>query len=201
MKKLGYIVSKRKINNAVDFVGVVDDISKVEDPTKPIIIIGLEEAKKVSPNFSILNKMLDIDVFWTFGKTERRVDYERDLDKFYDYVLNKSIENIKYYYINILTIKYNKIKKLLNIINSKEKKYIYTSNDMIYIYYNNNILGISLKILKYININIKKIYKILYSNKNNIIYNNDSFLTLKMRKVINNKKYVIPYFISILEEN
>ena len=145
--------------------------------------------------------MLDIDVFWTFGKTERRVDYERDLDKFYDYVLNKSIENIKYYYINILTIKYNKIKKLLNIINSKEKKYIYTSNDMIYIYYNNNILGISLKILKYININIKKIYKILYSNKNNIIYNNDSFLTLKMRKVINNKKYVIPYFISILEEN
>ena len=201
MKKLGYIVSKRKINNAEDYVGVVDDVSKVEDPTKPIIIIGLEEAKKVSPNFSILNKMLDIDVFWTFGKTERRVDYERDLDKFYDYVLNKSIENIKYYYINILTIKYNKIKKLLNIINSKEKKYIYTSNDMIYIYYNNNILGISLKILKYININIKKIYKILYSNKNNIIYNNDSFLTSKMRKVINNKKYVIPYFISILEEN
>lgn len=201
MKKLGYIVSKRKINNAVDFVGVVDDVSKVEDPTKPFIIIGLEEAKKNSPNFSILNKMLDIDVFWTFGKTERRVDYERDLDKFYDYVLNKSIENIKYYYINILTIKYNKIKKLLNIINSKEKKYIYTSNDMIYIYYNNNILGISLKILKYININIKKIYKILYSNKNNIIYNNDSFLTSKMRKVINNKKYVIPYFISILEEN
>lgn len=201
MKKLGYIVSKRKINNAVDFVGVVDDVSKVEDPTKPFIIIGLEEAKKISPNFSILNKMLDINVFWTFGKTERRVDYERDLDKFYDYVLNKSIENIKYYYINILTIKYNKIKKLLNIINSKEKKYIYTSNDMIYIYYNNNILGISLRILKYININIKKIYKILYSNKNNIIYNNDSFLTSKMRKVINNKKYVIPYFISILEEN
>jgi len=96
MKKLGYIVSKRKINNLVDFVGVIDDVSKVEDPTKPFLIVGLEEAKKVSPNFSILNKMLDIDVFWTFGKTERRVDYERDLDKFYDYVLNKSIENTKY---------------------------------------------------------------------------------------------------------
>lgn len=202
MKKLGYIVSKRKINNLVDFVGVVDDVSKIEDPTKPFIIVGLEEAKKVSPNFSILNKRLDIDVFWTFGKTERRVEYERDLDKFYDYVLNKSIDNIKYYYINILTIKYSKIKNLLNIINSEEKKYIYTSNDMIYIYNNKNyILGISIKILKYININIKKIYKILYNNKNNIIYNNDSFLNSKMKKVINNKKYVIPYFISILEEN
>ena len=55
MKKLGYIVSKRKINNIVDFVGLVDDVSKIEDPTKPFIIVGLNEVKDL-PNFSILNK-------------------------------------------------------------------------------------------------------------------------------------------------
>ena len=156
----------------------------------------------IAPNFSILNKVLDIDVFWTFGKTERRTEHERDLENFYKYVLDKSIKDIKYYYINILNLKYNKIKKLLEIINSNEKKYIYTSNDMIYIYYNKNIIiGISLRIIKYINIDIKKIFKILYRNKNNIIYNTDSFLTQEMKRVISNKKYVIPYFMSILEEN
>lgn len=202
MKKLGYIVSKRKVNNIVDFVGLVDDVSKVEDPTKPFIIVGLEEAKKAAPNFSILNKVLDIDVFWTFGKTERRTEHERDLENFYKYVLDRSLKDIKYYYINILNLKYNKIKKLIEIINSSEKKYIYTSNDMIYIYYNKNIIiGISIRILKYININIKKVFKLLYKNKNNIIYNTDSFLTKEMKRVISNKKYVIPYFISILEEN
>lgn len=202
MKKLGYIVSKRKIKNIVDFVGLVNSVEDIEDPTKPFIIIGLEEAKEIAPNFSILNKVLDTDVFWTFGKTERRTEHERDLENFYKYVLDKSIKDIKYYYINILNLKYNKIKKLLEIINSDEKKYIYTSNDMIYIYYNKNIIiGISLRIIKYINIDIKKIFKILYRNKNNIIYNTDSFLTQEMKRVISNKKYVIPYFMSILEEN
>lgn len=201
MKKLGYIVSKRLIKNVLDFVGVVDEISKVEDPTKPILIIGIEEARKITENFNILNKKINNNIFWTFGKTERRVDYEKDLDIFYDYVLNNSINDIKYYYVDILNIKLNKIKKILNIINSIEKKYIYINNDMIYLYNNNKyILGISIKILKYIKINIKNIYKILYRNKSNIIYTNDSFLTTKMKKIINNKKYVIPYFISILEE-
>lgn len=199
MKKLGYIVSKRKINNIVDFVGLVDDVNKIEDPTKPFIIVGLNEVKDL-PNFSILNKKLDENKFWTFGKTERRVDYERDLENFYEYVLDKEISNIKYYYINILNIKYTKIKSLINIINSNEKKYIYISNDMIYLYYKNYILGISIKILKYINIDIKKVFRKLYRNKSNIIYNTDSFLTTEMKRVITNKKYVIPYFISILEE-
>ena len=87
MKKLGYIVSKRKIKNVVDFVGLVNSVEDIEDPTKPFIIIGLEEAKEIAPNFSILNKVLDTDVFWTFGKTERRTEHERDLENFYKYVL------------------------------------------------------------------------------------------------------------------
>lgn len=200
MKKLGYIVSKRKINNVVDFVGVVKSVEDIDDPTKPFIIVGLDEAKNIAKDFSILNKVLDKDVFWTFGKTERRTEHERDLEKFYNYVIDKSLNDIKYYYVNILNIRYNKIKNLINIINSNEKKYIYTSNDMIYIYYNNIILGISLRIIKYINIDIKKIFKLLYKNKSNIIYNTDSFLTSEMKKVIINKKYVVPYFISMLEE-
>lgn len=201
MKKLGYILTKNKVNNIVDFVSVIKDISEIDDTTKPLLIVGLHNAKIYSKNFSILNKKIDNNIFWTFGKTERRVDYEKDLESFYTFVINKNINNLKYYYVNILSIKYNKAKNLLNLVNSKEKKYIYISNNMIYIFNNKTyILGISLKILNYININIKKIYKLLYSNKSNVIYNNDSFLTLKMKKLIENKRYVIPYFISILDD-
>ena len=53
MKKLGYIVSKKKIKNVVDFVGVVNSVEDIDDPTKPFIIIGLNEAKEKSPNLSI----------------------------------------------------------------------------------------------------------------------------------------------------
>lgn len=201
MKKLGYILTKNKVNNIVDFVSVIKDISEIDDTTKPLLIVGLHNAKIYSKNFSILNKKIDNNIFWTFGKTERRVDYEKDLESFYTFVINKNINDLKYYYVNILSIKYNKAKNLLNLVNSKEKKYIYISNNMIYIFNNKTyILGISLKILNYININIKKIYKLLYSNKSNVIYNNDSFLTLKMKKLIENKRYVIPYFISILDD-
>ena len=199
MKTLGYIISKRKIKEKVNFVEVVDNIEKIDDPTKPFIIIGMNEAKKLVDDFNALEKQLDEDVFWTFSKTERRVDYERDLENFYDYILYKNINNIKYYYINILNIKYNKIKKLIIIINSKDKKYIYISKNMIYIYYNNNILGLSIKIIKYINLKIDKIIKKIRNNSNNIIYTNDYFLDERIKNMITNKKYVIPYFMSIKE--
>ena len=199
MKTLGYIISKRKIKEKVNFVEVVDNIEKIDEPTKPFIIIGMNEAKKLVDDFNALEKQLDEDVFWTFSKTERRVDYERDLENFYDYILYKNINNIKYYYINILNIKYNKIKKLINIINSKDKKYIYISKNMIYIYYNNNILGLSIKIMKYINLKIDKIIKKIRNNSNNIIYTNDYFLDERIKNMITNKKYVIPYFMSIKE--
>ena len=199
MKTLGYIISKRKIKEKVNFVEVVDNIEKIDDPTKPFIIIGMNEAKKLVNDFNALEKQLDEDVFWTFSKTERRVDYERDLENFYDYILYKNINNIKYYYINILNIKYNKIKKLINIINSKDKKYIYINKNMIYIYYNNNILGLSIKIMKYINLKIDKIIKKIRNNSNNIIYTNDYFLHERIKNMITNKKYVIPYFMSIKE--
>ena len=65
MKILGSIVSKRKIKDVVGFVEVVNDISKVSDPTKPILIVGLSEAKKLISNFSILEKSVGGDIFWT----------------------------------------------------------------------------------------------------------------------------------------
>lgn len=197
MKKLGYIVSDRKINDAKDFVEVVNDISLV-DSTKPVLLVGIENAKKNIKNFSILEKKVNDNLFWTFKKIEKRVDFENDINYFYKYIIYNITSNIKYYYINILNLKYNKIKKLYNILFSSEKKYIYISNNMLYVLYNGSVLGISISILEYINIDIKKFFRKLYSNKENIICTNASECVKSIKSEIGNKKYVIPYFMSIL---
>ena len=197
MKKLGYIVTDKKINNVKGFVGVVNDIS-LTDPTKPVLLVGLENAKKNIENFSILKKKVNDNLFWTFRKTEKRVDFENDINYFYNYIINNITKNIKYYYINILKLKYNKIKKLYNILFSSEKKYIYISNNMLYILYNGSVLGISISVIEYINVDTKKLFRKLYSNENNIICTNASECVKSIKAEIGNKKYAVPYFMSIL---
>ena len=197
MQKLGYIVTDRKINGVKGFVEVVNDFS-LAGPTKPILIVGSELAKKHVKNFSLLDRRNNENIFWTFKKTERRVDFEHDIYYFYNYIINNIIDNIKYYYINIFKLKYNKLKKLYNILFSGDRKYIYISNDMIYLLYNkNNIIGISLSILEYAGIKKEKILKKLYSNNNNTICTDISECVKLIKTEIGNKKYVVPYFMSI----
>lgn len=199
MQKLGYIVSKRKIKDVVGFVEVVNSIDAIEDKTKPTLVIGLNEAKKLTDNFSILEKKINDNLYWTFGKTERRVDFDRDIDLFYENILKRSIDTIQYNYVNLLNFGYNRLKKLILFLQSDLDKHIYIYNDIVYIYYNNRVLGISLRLLKYNKIAISKIIGLLKKNNRNKLYYDDKCLSHKLKHIISNKKYVTPYFLSIFE--
>lgn len=198
MSCLGYIISDVKIKNLKGFVEQVNDVS-LADLAKPVLFIGVENARKNIKDFSILKKKYDNSVFWTYKKTEKRVDFEDDINYFYSYIINNISSNINYYYINIYNLKYNKIKKLYNILFSSSKKYIYISNNMIYLLYKNNIiLGISLNLLEYIKIKKEKILDKLYSNKNNVICTDISQCIRPIKNEIGNNRYVVPYFMSIM---
>lgn len=195
MKTLGYIISDKKLKNIDGFVQQVDDI-KLADSTKPILIVGWENAKKHNGYKSILDKSLGDNVFWTFSKSESRVDFEESLAKFYDIIFNNILNNIKYYYINIFKLRYNKIKKLYSILYSIEEKTIYISDNLIYIPYKGDILGLSLKMMKYCGITSDKVISRIVSNpKNKVVEDNDKFV-FKLSKRLGNKKYALPYFIS-----
>lgn len=198
MEKLGYIVADRKPNNLKGFVEFTSDFSSV-DSTKPVLIIGYKRAKELlGDKFNILDKNISKNVSWTFKKTEKRIDYDEDIDKFYKACINNIIYNIKYYYINIIKLKYNKIKKLYNIIFSNNKKYIYINNGMLYLKYNDCVMGISLTILQYCGINTDKILTRITNNSLNIVYNETTPFVKELKKEIgNNKEYVIPYFMSM----
>ena len=197
MEKLGYIVSKRQIRGLRGFVECVDDVSKA-DSTKPMLLVGIDVAKAYSKDFSMVEKRLADNVFWTYGKTEKRVEYEKDIDKFYKFIIDNILDNIKYYYINILNLKYSKIKELYNILFNDEKKYIYLSNGMLYILFKENgILGISLKIAHYCGINVRKRLIQMASNKKNVMCKDCSECIKAFRKEVCGKEYSIPKFMAI----
>ena len=188
---LGYIVCDKKIKNLDGFVVQVDNIS-LADTTKPILIVGWKNAKQDPRYKSILDKQLDENVFWTFSRTESRSDFEEDLKLYYSYIYNNILNNIIYNNINIFKLKYNKIKKLFNILKNKN---IYLSNNMLYIPHEGRILGLSISILEYCGIKKEKILeKIKKLNSN--IFEDDTKFIFKLSKQLGDKKYAIPYFIS-----
>lgn len=200
MNKLGYVISDNIIKEKNDFVGYVKDISEA-DPTKPILYIGYKKAKKVDGYKNILDKKINDNTFWTFKKTESRSDYEIDLEKFYIYIINNILYNINYYYINIIYIKYNKLKKLYNILfNYTKQKYIYISKNMIYFQYEDNTYGISLNLLEYMGINQKKILQRIRSNRSNIIiYDNNEKVHKILKEIGYDNRYAVPHLMEKLE--
>ena len=194
---LGYIVSKNKIKETFDFIDVVSDYSMVKDKDKPILIVGLEEARKIASSFSIIEKKLDNNLFWTFGKREKRLDFEKDVEAFQEYVIKKNINTIQYHYINLVKLKLHSIKRLIKIINNSDEKYFYFKNNMIYLYYKDIVASVSTDILSLFNVSKKKIFNIIRGNKKNIIFTNDNKISSKIKRLIVNKQYVIPYLLSL----
>lgn len=195
---IGNIVTKKKITFD-SLICKCKSISEI-DKTNPTLIIGWDEVKSIYGNdISILEKQIDENIFWTFNKTERRNDYERDINKFYCFIIKNLVNNVKYHLINVLTIKYSSAKRLIDFINSDIVKHIYIDNNrFIFIYYNNTVCGISLDCLRYVNIDTNKVIKKIKKNPNNHLIDNDLFLSIKLRRIIGDDKMIIPYLHSII---
>lgn len=203
MKKIAYIITNsQRLKNNREYIGVVDSISKAA-PNTPILIIGLESARKTIKDFSILNRNPHKDVFWTFGKREKRNEYENDLKNFYDYAMNNEISKVEYHYINPLTLNHKKLLKLVRLIYEKRfDKYFYSTNGMIYCNFDKKVIGFSLKMMKYAyNISEERIFSLIKQNTNNRLYNESSKFIESIRKYVpKNKTYALSYLMSFEDE-
>lgn len=170
-------------------------------PTIPTIIIGYNLAKTMIQNFSILEKCYpEQNLYWTFSKYEKKGDYNLDIENFYNIATHKLIDGIKYQYVNIYQIKYNKIKNIINFINNEQHKLIlYDGKKENFFIYNKKqkiIYGISLNTCEYVGIPKDKIIKKINENKKNIIISTISCQSDRIRRIIYNKIY---YFLPIYE--
>jgi len=196
---LGYIYSNKNIKGINKYISLINDISDYNGD-KPLLIIGLENARKYSAKFSILNKRISQNVFWTFDKSENREDYDNDINKFHKFVISNISSQIKYYYVNFIGISLKRIKHFINMMNDNTMKYAYINNSMAYIMYGSDVFGISFDILDYCGISRDKIIDKIIKNKKIRIQFENKEIRDKIKYEYNGNNKIIPYLISQINE-
>lgn len=200
MEYLGRVITNGRKINTIDFV---DKTSKYDsiDTSIPTLIIGKALAEKIygKDKIHILTKKIEDNVFWTYSKTEKRNEFEADMEKFNAYIIKNMRSRLKYTYFSVLTNPFSKVKSLIKYISDKNiKKVIYIYNKHLYIYSGKNlVLGLSLVETEYIGLNSEKIVTKIKKNPNNIIIENDYFLSYSMKIRLDDDFVVIPYLYSL----
>lgn len=194
---LGNILTEEKLkeSNLFNYVNNFSDVDK----KIPTLIIGWDFCKRLYSDrkLNILDKIIDKNTSWTFTKREKRIDFETDFNLFIKNAIKIAENKIKYEYINVLKLSYNNAKKLLENLMYGEVSHIYIhKNSFVYAYTNGSVIGFDLNMIDYLNIDRKKIYKILFSNGNKVIFSNE-FLDKSIRENIENNYKIIPYLYAI----
>ena len=192
-RKLGNIVDVNENNKYDPMFNRVSSYSDIIEGI-PTLIIGMDSAKEILSDFSILNR-LNGDVWWTFSKKERRSDNVEDIRKFKEKVLKMYLSNVKYEYVNFTCYPIDKIKKFIRYMKGGDKKLCLLTKDsrFIFIYSEkyNIVWGLSLSLCDYIGICRKKVAKKIRENKNNIFMNGISFAEGDIRKIIGDDTHLI----------
>jgi len=195
---IGNIVSQVEVKTNKLFNSVTDINNIIYE--LPTLIIGWEFVKLIYRDNkpSILDKEITNNLWWTFTKKERRSDFEEDNKWFIEKCIENASNKIPYEFLNILTGSKNNIKELIKKITSTKVYSIYIKNNsFIYIFIDDKIIGIDFNAIDFLKIERKKVYRILYSNNNNVFFNED-FLDKEIKiniKPKNNK--LIPYLSNI----
>ena len=196
MNYLANIYTKSKID-IEPFFNVVDDENKLIDGI-PTLIIGWDSVKSLYGDINILDKKVKDNIYWTFGKRERRNVMEVDVQKFKRKAMSITCNNVKYKFFNILTAKNDKKKSFYLLLKDTRHKTIFSFNNMLYIYIDgtDTVVSISLRDVDYIGGDVKKIFSTLYSNKFVKVANDNDLKDTNAKLFFKDNIYLIPYIFS-----
>ena len=197
MKYIANILTDEPFDN-IGLYNVVCDIKDVISGI-PTLIIGWEKTKREYPDASIIEWCVADNVYWTYGKYERRDKYELNIKKFQDVAFKKFVESVDYIFYDIMLRGYGGLEPFISSILSETEKTAYVNGDMLYVYYegSNKVVGVSLRDCDYLNIAIKKkLFSAMYNSKTlNLIKNTDS-MAKETRFKIGGRFYLLPYLFS-----
>lgn len=191
------ITNSKKISFKLP-VNKCNDMS-CRDENLPTLIIGYENAKKYIKGFNILKKYYpDQDMYWTFKRTERGVDYENDLQSFYQTVITDFCDKKKYMFLDIIGMSLKTAKKLIKFAKSDDKKLIFNENNrFLYVYCEkyDTVFGFSLSTSKFFGLSPSKIVKLFKNNKNNEFVYDFTNIPNDVKLIIGEKidKYMVLY--------
>lgn len=193
------IVTNTNINvdKYFNVVNTLDDIIQ----GIPTLIIGWDIVKTINPEADFIDKKLSDDIFWTFKKTERRDLFEEDLYNFINYSYNKLIRNIKYEFIDLIQYSESELKVTFKKIKNSKNVIGYKYQNMLYIYVDNLIYGVDIKLIKYIGHDTESTLNKIISYLNVFLEKEEILIEYKdIIDVLNNEVKYIPYLYSIEHE-
>jgi hypothetical protein len=192
---IGRIITNMRKVDTVDFVENTNKVDSINDSV-PTLIVGKELAESMygKEKIHVLDKKISKNLYWTYSKTEKRNEFEADIEKFNKVVAERLKKSVKYTYINLYCEPISRIKGLIRFIrDDKRVKFVYANGKHIYIYFMGNVFGISMTQTRYLGIADKKIYDMVLSNSSNVAFSDDSFIRGRLRKMLNGNNIIVPY--------
>ena len=159
--EIANIVCTDKLNIGPEF-NVVKSVDDIVYANLPLLIIGYDKAIELygADNVNVLKRNINNKVFWTFGRTVERKIYEPDLEDFMRHAYKKAVENINFIDFDVIQFNNRKLLKIAKkLLNLKDPISYKTDNDIIYVYGENIIFGIDLKLLDFVGVDIEKVEK------------------------------------------
>lgn len=199
MKKIANIVSENTINVSEIF-NVVKTMDEIQHGL-PTLIVGLDLADKLYPDFDITNICLVPNVYWTFKKTQKRDKYAEDLNFFINKVYTDMLKGVTYYFVDLIQNQTKTLKRVIKKIREFKHIITYIHKDMVYLYSDNLIFGIDLKLAKYIGMDVDKLISKIKSIST-VFLTNDEIL-IEYKKNLEEMEFqarYIPYLVSIINE-
>lgn len=194
MKCIGRIITNSKLVDTLDYVEVTNSKCGL-DFSVPTLIIGKKNAIDLfgEENIKVLDRKIKENVYWTYGKTEKRNIYEEDLRKFNQNLIKSLSKRVKYTFFNVLSEPLHRIKAFISFMRSNMDKIIYITENHVYIFYNGAVFGVSLDDIEYIGVKKDKVIKQIQETPHNIVIDNTKFISKKMRNYIKDDKILVPY--------
>jgi hypothetical protein len=194
--KIANIFSKSNIEVPQDF-NVVTSFGDIIEGL-PTLTIGYEYVNEHYPDFDITNTCLGGNLYWTFRKNEKRDKYEQDLRWFISKVYGDLVNKISYIFVDPIQYKTKTLVKIVKKIYFLKSIISYKTNQMVYIYGDNLIFGIDLKLFKYIGMNIDKIQTKIKDISTVFLDESDIFIEYKNTlSMLDNKARYLPFLYSI----
>lgn len=197
--KIANIVSDSKISVSDEF-NVVTSLDEIIQGL-PTLIVGIELVIKSFPNFNILSKTLEPNLYWTFKRTEKRDKFEEDLKWFTKLVYSELIKDIHYVFLDPIQDNNKKTYKISKKILGLKNPITYVHGEMLYIYGENIIFGVDLNLLSYLGLNKDKVKRKI-KTKSLVFLDDDNILIEYKQNVValGNRVRYIPYLFTIRNE-
>lgn len=197
MKYIGNILSDEPISLGILFK-VVQSMDDASDNV-PTLIIGWEKTKELYPSASIIEWNVADNVYWTYGKYERRDKYEENIKKFQEMAFKRFLDTVGYAFYDVIVSDEGRFDDFIEMLKADIGKTVYVSGDMMYVYIDDmlKVLGVSLRDCDYVDKSYRKrIFSTIYGSKSVKFLKNGDDVPKEIRVKAIGRAYILPYLCS-----